>query len=96
MACYCKLFSEDVMARKLVVIALCLMAFSVPAICEGGSQDSAYWTSLVNQENSLTASLLYVPYMIFSLPVRVIDGIQNPKPTTWATIPPAAHRVPPH
>lgn len=87
------------MAGKLIVVAICLMALSVPAISEGGSQqvsDSAYWSSLINQENSLTTSLLYIPYMLFSVPVRVIDGIQNPKPTTWATVPPPAHRVPPH
>ncbi|MEJ2719083.1 MAG: hypothetical protein P8182_18450 [Deltaproteobacteria bacterium] len=87
------------MARKLFVVGLCIMAFSLLAISEGSCQqvsDSAYWSSLINQENSLCASLLYLPYMVFSGPVRIIDGIQNPKPTTWATIPPAAHRIPPH
>lgn len=85
------------MTRKLIVVALCIMAVSLPAICEGGSQqvsESAYWSKLINQENSLAASLLYVPYLIFSGPVRIIDGIQNPKPTTWATVPSRAHRVP--
>lgn len=84
------------MARKLLVVGLCMMALWVPAISEGGSQqvsDSAYWSNLINQENSLTASLLYVPYLIFSGPVRIMDGIQNPKPTTWATVPPPAHRT---
>jgi hypothetical protein len=84
------------MIRKCFVVCLCLIAVSVPAICVGdGSEvtDSSYWSKVVHEENSLVASVLYLPYMLFLVPGRIIDGIVNPKPASQATIPPAAHRA---
>ncbi len=84
------------MIRKFFVICLCLIALSAPAVCSGDTSelaDSSYWTKLIHEENSLVASVLYLPYMIVQIPGRIIDSIVNPKPATQATIPPAAHRA---
>ncbi len=75
---------------------MCLMIVSAPVAClSGGSEcaDGSYWSALVHEENSIVASVLYLPYIVFKLPVRLVDGIVNPKPTTQATAPPAAHKV---
>ena len=83
------------MFRKLFLVGLCILFTVLPLVCPAGSpqaDDSSYWSNLVHQENSLTASLLYVPYLILMPPIRILDGIINPKPTSQATIPPAAHR----
>lgn len=56
---------------------------------------SAEWSALVHEDNSLVSSVLYIPYMVVSIPWRLIDGILNPKPTSKATMPPAAHKAPP-
>ena len=78
-----------------LIIAVCIICFLTPSpsICGGSSsQDTSNWSATIHEENSITASLLYVPYLVFGIPVRIIDGIVNPCPTTQATIPPAAHR----
>ncbi len=85
------------MVRKLLIISLCLVAVSLPAQCLAGSSecaDSSYWSQLVHEENSLVASILYLPYIGLMVPYRIVDGILFPKPTTQSTIPPAAHKVP--
>lgn len=82
---------------KRFVAVVCLLAVLVPMVCfAGGSKTSksAYWTGIVMEENSVTASLLYIPYTILKVPVAIIDGIINPIPTTQATSPPQAHRAP--
>jgi hypothetical protein len=84
------------MIRKFFVICVCLIAASIPAVCMGNASemtDSSYWSKLVHEENSLVASLLYIPYMFVQIPGRIIDGIVNPKPASQATIPPPAHRA---
>lgn len=84
------------MIRKLIIFGLCLIAASTPAVCMGDASelaDSSYWAKLVHEENSLVASVLYLPYMIIQIPGRIIDGIVNPKPASQATIPPPAHRA---
>jgi len=84
------------MARKFLIVWLCIIAIWVPGHCLAGSSeitDSGYWSSLVHQENSLIASILYVPYIVLMVPYRMIDGIVSPKPTSQATMPPAAHRA---
>lgn len=84
------------MARILVAaLALAILISPVPAragACD--TSQSAYWSNLIHEENSIVASLLYIPYLILSPPIRVIDGIINPVPTTQNTTPPPAHRVP--
>ncbi len=84
------------MIRKLIAIGLCLIAMTVPVVCMGDASevaDSSYWSKLVHEENSVAASVLYLPYLILQIPGRIIDGIVNPKPTSQATIPPAAHKA---
>jgi len=83
------------MFRKLLFIWLSILFTLLPLTCPAGSpqaQDSRYWSELIHQENSLTASLLYIPYIVLMPPIRIIGGIFNPTPTSQATIPPAAHR----
>ena len=80
-----------------LIACLCVVALLAPltvTLCHAGDS-SAYWSNLVHQENSITASLLYIPYLILMPVVRVIDGIADPKPTSRATVPPAAHKVAP-
>jgi hypothetical protein len=84
------------MARKFLIIWLCVITVSLPVQCLAGSSecaDSSYWSKLVHEENSIAASILYLPYIALLVPYRIIDGIISPKPTTQGTIPPAAHRV---
>jgi len=86
------------MIRKFVIFSLCLATVCIPLKCLADSPeitDSAYWTKLVHEENSLAASILYLPYMAIMIPYRIIDEIISPKPTTQSTIPPAAHKVSP-
>ncbi len=84
------------MIRKLLIFLICLVTASVPIQCLGDSAetiDSGSWTKLVHEENSLAASILYLPYIAIMVPYRIVDGILFPKPTTQATIPPAAHKA---
>ena len=86
------------MNRKVLVWGICLLIALTPALAAAeGCRDaswfsSSYWSQVVHQENSLAASVLLVPYLLFSIPIRMADGILNPKPTSQSTIPPAAHR----
>lgn len=84
------------MQRKLAAAVMCLVVALMPAISFGGGSEcaeSSYWSGLVHQENSITASLLYIPWLILQAPIRIVDGIVNPKPTSQGTVPPAAHKV---
>jgi hypothetical protein len=86
------------MARLGIVLIVCLMVSVSSVSCYAADpeySDSSYWSALVHEENSLRASVLYLPYMVFMLPVRIIDGIVNPKPATLGTIPPPAHKTHP-
>jgi hypothetical protein len=86
------------MVARYVVVGLCLALVVTPVTASAGSPEvweSAYWSNLVHQENSVVASVLYLPYMVLSFPVRIIDGIVYPKPASQSTIPPPAHRVAP-
>lgn len=83
------------MPRTILVSALCLMVMGMPLTAAAASSDisdSSYWAALIHEENSLVASVLYLPYMILQIPVGIIDGIINPKPTSQSSIPPPAHR----
>ncbi|MBI4962575.1 MAG: hypothetical protein HY913_04800 [Desulfomonile tiedjei] len=84
------------MAGKLLIVGICLVIFVSPTLCVGGSSeitDSTYWSNLVHEENSVAASVLYLPYLIGQIPIRIIDAIVNPKPTSMSTTPPPAHRL---
>ena len=84
------------MRRRILAAVMCVTMTSMPIVCLGGEPevtDSSYWTALVHQENSIVASVLFLPYIIFKGPVRIVDGIINPKPTSQATVPPAAHKL---
>jgi len=82
--------------RTTLSLVISLVLIALPVIGSAGpyqSEKSCYWSTVVHEENSLTASLLYLPYIILMGPVRFIDAVVYPKPTTQATMPPAAHRV---
>jgi hypothetical protein len=84
------------MLRKLIVIVLYMITMMLPAVCIGGiseAADSAYWSKLVHEENSLAASVLYLPYLVLGIPWRCIDSIMSSKPASQSTIPPPAHRA---
>lgn len=83
------------MKRKLLVLCMLLASASIPMLSAAEREDvakSASWSALVHEENSVLASVLYIPYIFAQLPGRILDGIFNPKPATRATMPPPAHR----
>ena len=84
------------MVGKLIAIVLSLIATILPAVCMGGVSevaDSTYWAKLVHEENSVAASVLYLPYLVLGIPWRCIDSIVSSKPASLSTIPPPAHRA---
>ncbi|AFM23760.1 hypothetical protein [Desulfomonile tiedjei] len=86
------------MARLGIVLIVCFMMSVSPVSSYAANpevSDSSYWSALVHEENSLRASVLYLPYMVLMIPVRIIDGIVNPKPATLGTMPPPPHRAHP-
>ncbi len=81
--------------RRIVALIIIVSICAGSAICAANSQNvqqSSYWSDMALQENSLAASVLYVPYMVIQFPVRIIDGIINPVPTSRSDTPPPAHR----
>ena len=80
-------------------IALVLIALSIiPNLTLANNNEftsSSYWSDIIHQENSIVASVLYIPVMVLQVPVRLIDGALYPKPTSYSTVPPAAHQTPP-
>ncbi len=90
------LCKDNTVSRVLVaVLAILIMIapLTARAGCAGMGQ-SAYWSNLIHEENSIVASVLYIPYLLLMPPLRMIDGIINPRPASQSTTPPAAHRVP--
>ena len=84
------------MAAKFLIAGMCLVILTSPTLSVGGSPeitDSSYWSNLVHEENSVVASVLYLPYLFGQIPIRIIDGIVNPKPASTSTTPPPAHRL---
>jgi len=82
------------MSRTAVVIGVCVLMLIMPPILTAGAsgtRDSASSSGLIHEENSIVASILYIPVTILSIPYRIIDGILNPRPTTQSTAPPPAH-----
>lgn len=85
------------MIPRILTVCAVLAILAAPLSSFAGSSDvldSSYWSKLVHEENSVVASLLYLPYLVGQIPVRIIDAIVNPRPTSFATVPPAAHKVP--
>ena len=85
---------------KKAVCCVCLMAAlswaSVPCLAQTcqGTDGSAYWSTLAHEDNSVLASVLYIPYLFLQIPLRIVDAIIDPKPTSKATVPPQAHKGP--
>lgn len=80
--------------RKGILICVSVALMFVPAYCMGDRSDavrSSDWSARVHEENSIIASVLYIPYIFGQLPFRIVDGIFNSKPTSRATVPPPAH-----
>ena len=93
---HCYRLCGVIMAGKLFIGILCITILASPLMSFGASsevKDSTYWSNLVHEENSIVASVLLIPYLIGQVPIAIIDGIVNPKPTSMSTIPPPAHRV---
>lgn len=83
------------MVLKLIVIVLSMIVTILPVVCMGDVSEvaeSAYWAKLVHEENSIAASVLYLPYLVLGIPWRCIDSILT-KPASLSTIPPPAHRA---
>lgn len=84
------------MGKRLIIVATCLALLMATGSCWAGSsqqQDSKWWSKIAHEENSVVASVVYIPYVVLTIPVRLIDGIINPVPTSRSTTPPAAHRA---
>jgi len=84
------------MTRKLIVLGVCFVVISMPILIKAEGSDAAKssnWSAMIHEENSILASVLYLPYLIGQFPYRIIDGIFNSKPTSRATIPPPAHQA---
>jgi hypothetical protein len=83
------------MKRKLLVLGMLLVSVSIPMLGVAEREDvakSSSWSALVHEENSILASVLYIPYIFVQIPGRILDGIFNSKPTSRATVPPPAQR----
>ncbi|MCA1960639.1 MAG: hypothetical protein LDL33_07575 [Desulfomonile sp.] len=85
------------MRIRALLLAICLVAAVSPAFGRGDyaaeAERSAHWIAVLHEENSLRASLLFIPKLFLSMPVRIIGAIRNPKPTTQATMPPQGHQL---
>ncbi len=83
------------MKHTIAVLMTCLVLAVTPVCCGAGAKDAAgqaEWSGIVHEENSLRASLLYLPYIAFKTPLAIIYyGILYPTPTTQSTVPPPAH-----
>lgn len=84
------------MSTKIRVLISCscllLCCFNM-ALADEETARSSSWSALVHEENSLLASILYLPYLFGQAPVRMMDAILlHPKPASRSTIPPPAHQ----
>ncbi|MGB9618575.1 MAG: hypothetical protein ACPL7J_14745 [Desulfomonilaceae bacterium] len=83
------------MSKKITILVCCaclLICYINIAAADQETTKSSSWSALVHEENSLLASILYLPYLIAQWPMRISDAILNPKPASQATIPPPAHQ----
>ncbi|MGA8833793.1 MAG: hypothetical protein ACLQT6_16910 [Desulfomonilaceae bacterium] len=84
--------------------AVCCVCMVIALICANspcclaqtcqGTDASASWSTLAHEDNSVLASVLYIPYLFLQIPIRIVDAIIDPKPTSKATVPPQAHQGP--
>jgi succinate dehydrogenase/fumarate reductase cytochrome b subunit len=81
--------------RSLIITFLCAsIAFTPVSGISGAKSSSATWSEVVHEENSIVASVLYLPYVLV-LPIhRLLEGIIYPRPASQSTVPPPAHRAP--
>jgi len=84
------------MPKIHIATCLCIIfvvtAVLFPAWCVATYDASARWSARVHDENSIVASLLYLPYMVALPFVWLVDGVINPVPTTQSTMPPQGHK----
>jgi hypothetical protein len=88
-----------IMRRLPIILIMVVAACSSAAVGRAETDDveaSAYWSHRLHEENSIYASILYFPYGILRMPVGLISAFRNPRPTTQAVMPPAAHTPDPH
>jgi hypothetical protein len=84
------------MVIRILTLLVCLTLVAVPIIGHADAVEKARscWLSgLIHEDNSIVASVLYLPYMIFLGPVWITEAIIWPKPASQGSIPPPAHRV---
>ena len=91
--CVSVIFKKTVCLLCLLVALVCSNSICFAGTCQG-TDGSAYWSTLAHEENSVIASVIYIPYLLLQIPVRIIDAIVDPKPTSKATMPPQAHKGP--
>ncbi len=81
--------------KRTIAIFFVLLVFVVTSLCHAAGPPDAKgqssWAAIVHEENSLRASLLYLPYLALKVPVAIVYGILYPVPTTQSTSPPSAH-----
>jgi hypothetical protein len=79
------------MGKRIVAALLSLALIAQTGLCFADGSEiwkSADWAQRVHEENSIAASVLFLPYIILITPVRIVQGIVNPEPKTLATVPP--------
>lgn len=85
------------MKRIIPLLILCLALLAAPSASVAGSaevSESSSWSAMVHKENDLLASILYLPYMIGRIPLGLLNGLIDPKPTSQSSTPPPAHSQP--
>jgi len=87
------IFKKTVCLLCVLFTLVCSNAICFAGTCQG-TDGSAYWSTLAHEENSVIASVIYIPYLLLQIPVRIIDAIVDPIPTSKATMPPQAHKGP--
>jgi hypothetical protein len=77
----------------MMIALYCACSPCLAQTCQG-TDGSANWSTLAHEDNSVLASVLYIPYLFLQIPLRIVDAIIDPKPTSKATVPPQAHKGP--
>jgi hypothetical protein len=85
------------MPRIIPALLLALLMTGIPPISGANSEEllrSVHWTNIFFEENSVVASILFLPKCLFGGAFRAVASMVDPKPTSYVTIPPAAHQAP--
>lgn len=85
---------KKISSYSCMVLVVVLINSTCWAGASQQTDSSAYWSTLAHEDNSVIASVIYIPYLLLQIPVRIIDAIVDPKPTSKATMPPQAHKGP--